>query len=95
MYINIRTTGDASLVNINRVMVLNVDSVNQRITATNTNRIVFATIYSGEDYLDRYNDVVAALASDLPIYDCNEKIGYWKHTSSTAHKSHAAPKKAE
>ena len=95
MYVNIKTTGDRCLVNLKGVLNMTAESSRSRITVTNSNRIVFATVYSGEDYLERYSDIAEALINEVPVYDCNKEVGYWKHSSTASHKSHPAPKKSE
>lgn len=36
------------------------------------------TILLEENASARFEDIVAALASGLPIYDARKKVGYWK-----------------
>ena len=95
MYANIKTTGDACLVNLRDVLTITAESARNRITVTNNDRVVFATLYGGEDYLKRYSDIAEALINEVPVYDCNKEVGYWKHSSTASHKSHPAPKKSE
>ena len=86
-------SGEMSMVNVNECLMLNTDRTNQAITATNNNRIAFSTVYDGEDYKERFIDIVSAANADVKVYNTSKEIGYWKHTS-TAHKK-PAPKKEE
>lgn len=42
------------------------------------------TMLEEENASARFEDIVAALASGLPIYDTRKKVGYWKKRKSTS-----------
>ena len=45
---------------------------------SNDGYTVFEIATTKQSILNRFNDIGEAFSSNLSVYDCREKIGYWK-----------------
>ena len=85
--------------NGNQKSLFNLDEATRLYTFSGglrSNEYVDNAIYEGEDYNERFDDIVEALEADtLKVYDSNNPVGYWKKGKPQSKPQGRPPKKTE